>query len=230
MRYYIYYPPELYHHGIKGMRWGVRRYQNYDGSRIGTTRIVGTSPGLPSPSSLGGAVRVEDSRPRHRGKRPIRRQSLKKTAFGYSTGHYLRNKLNKDLPQNDADAKEKGWRKLSDKDSSMHQFHQEDGVKNSKWVSPDGHREVVFTGKGENQHITVDPRDQGTYNFFDPKKYPLGHAVFDVMPYVVLGNSMDDSTVTFDRIYDSAMNFIKNKSMDDIDESSVAMAKKKVGW
>lgn len=218
----------LMHYGVKGMKWGVRRYHNYDGTRIAT----GTPP-LPSPSSLGkgGSIPVSaTASPRHKGKRPVRRQSLRNTVFGVSSGHYLRNKLNKDLPQNDADAKEKGWRKLSDKDSSMHQFHKEDGVKNSKWVSPDGHREVVFTGKGENQHITTDPRDQGTYNFFDPKKYPLGHAVFDVMPYVVLGNSVDDGTIMFDRVYDSAMNFIKNKSMDDIDEYSVAMAKKKVGW
>lgn len=39
---YDYYTYELYHYGVKGMKWGVRRYQNKDGSltAAGKKRVV----------------------------------------------------------------------------------------------------------------------------------------------------------------------------------------------
>lgn len=36
--YYV-YPDELYHHGIKGQKWGIRRYQNDDGSLTAAGKI-----------------------------------------------------------------------------------------------------------------------------------------------------------------------------------------------
>ena len=42
----MFYSNELYHHGIKGQRWGVRRYRNADGSltEAGKRRIQNTDP------------------------------------------------------------------------------------------------------------------------------------------------------------------------------------------
>lgn len=49
------YENEIYHHGIKGMRWGIRRFQNRDGTltNIGKRRLAG--------GKKGGSIKFDDT-------------------------------------------------------------------------------------------------------------------------------------------------------------------------
>jgi hypothetical protein len=56
---------------------------------------------------------------------------------------------------------------------------------NRKFVSKDGHREVIIAPDG-----SIDNRNEfkGTFNFFSPNDYPGSHITADVDPYVKHGN------------------------------------------
>lgn len=81
--FYIIYDNELYHHGVKGMKWGVRHYQNADGSyKAGaegrydpdpSSRKTSSGKPQPKPRKPSGN-RVETSA----GKRPATRAPSKK--------------------------------------------------------------------------------------------------------------------------------------------------------
>lgn len=60
---------------------------------------------------------------------------------------------------------------------------------NRKFVSEDGHHEAVFTVCGK---LVTDSRNRGSFNFFGPRSHPWLHTIFDVLPYIALGNTPRD--------------------------------------
>ncbi|MBQ4544360.1 MAG: hypothetical protein II996_02150 [Oscillospiraceae bacterium] len=108
--------------------------------------------------------------------------------------HYGRNQYNVDLPKNDDEAKARGW---ETEIANCHQFTTKNGEKYIKYVSPDGKREVIFDSTGT-RVITAD-EDMGTYNYADPDLW-LEHFAVDVLPWIVYGNTPEDTTEWYERI------------------------------
>ncbi|MDX9808501.1 MAG: RHS repeat-associated core domain-containing protein [Acholeplasma sp.] len=108
-------------------------------------------------------------------------------------GHYNRNIFNTDLPSKPDNADSMGW-KIGDP-----RYHRFSDSKNIKWVSSDGHKEIIFDSAG---NIVDDPRDIGTYNFIPNSiAFGVGHGIVDVLPWILWGNNSKDSTTFFDRFF-----------------------------
>ena len=114
------------------------------------------------------------------------------------TLHYdVRQSKNTNLPENSQIAKKQEWRgpdtEPKGPSASCHQYTAKDGP-NKKYVSPDGHREVIYNSRNE---IVLDARDIGTYNFSPSNELwyseeSLFHLALDIIPWVIFGNSDDD--------------------------------------
>ena len=63
-----------------------------------------------------------------------------------------------------------------------------------KWVFDDGRELVIGERQDGTRYVQTDDRYLGTYNMANPDN-PAEHAVKDVFPYALLGNTPDDSSI-----------------------------------
>ena len=63
-----------------------------------------------------------------------------------------------------------------------------------KWVFDDGRELVIGEKKDGTAYVQTDDHYLGTYNMANPDN-PLEHALKDVLPYLFLGNTPDDSSI-----------------------------------
>jgi hypothetical protein len=109
--------------------------------------------------------------------------------------HYSRNSLN-DPPKTEEEAIANDWIKLKPWQTVFHS-QGENCEANVKYVDPTGHMEVIFDHLGQR---VDDPKNMGTYNYYNPITDPAGHAIYDVVPYLFWGNIPDDPSTISHRI------------------------------
>ena len=113
--------------------------------------------------------------------------------------HYKRNVFNdtysgEELIQNN-------YQSVDSKYAKFHQNNQKNGKENTKYVIGDWFSsEVVLYSDGT---VNNTPEDVGTFNVYSGENGFLNivvHGLFDVIPYMIWGNSHDDSSSIIDRL------------------------------
>ncbi|NVP17726.1 RHS repeat-associated core domain-containing protein, partial [Candidatus Gracilibacteria bacterium] len=106
--------------------------------------------------------------------------------------HYKRNSFNTlYVPENVNKLDMNEWVKLPYYKSVLHQKTAILHTPNSKFISLDGHQEVVYMNNG---FLETDVEDIGTYNIYSPLENPILHNKYDVDTYYEWGNGPNDST------------------------------------
>ena len=114
-------------------------------------------------------------------------------AYVAQSHHYdKRKEKNIDLPAKKDEAVVRGWLSSEDLNNPQADCHQytSPNKSNVKFVSPDGHREVIYNYAG---NIVLDSRDIGTYNFSPSGTLfgSIGHFFADMLPWLIFGNDDD---------------------------------------
>lgn len=81
-----------------------------------------------------------------------------------------------------------GWKLMSRHSTRFHMYGR-NGEYNMKFISADGHFEVIYNIDGVKLTVENDPMNMGTFNYGDPINERFRHAVYDVLPYFEWGNT-----------------------------------------
>lgn len=141
-------------------------------------------------------------------------EKLNNKWYSWMGRHYNRNSNNMDFPDfyNPQDPFFKDWD--SNVLASCHQSSSPDRS-NIKLVSPDGKYEVIYDKYGNE---VTDVRDVGTYNYVSPLDDGVGHFTQDVLPWLIWGNSANDSTTFKQRIKAFAIDGVSDAITNAIDD------------